>query len=430
MRSFTAFRTTVGILVALALALPQARADDYAAEMANVVAAPPVREAMRLIDTLDQQTIDWMIELTELPAPPFKEADRAKFFSYLLEETGFDNEIDQAGNVLARIPGDGNGRTLAIVAHLDTVFPEGTDVKVRHHDSEYCAPGISDNGRGLVAMLALARVIKEASIGLRNDILLVASVGEEGIGDLRGVRYLFRDGGPRIDEFIAIDGAGSSRVTVRSVGSIRYKLHIKGPGGHSFGAFGTANPAHALARAIYYFDQDAAEFVVTPGEKATYNVGRIGGGTSVNSIPFENWAEVDMRSADPQRLARLDEILKASVDRAIVEQNARRTEGAPLVSEPERIGFRPAGMTPMDTALVQRVTLAMKANGIDPDFRDGSTDANIPMSQGVPAVTVGGGGQSSGAHSLRECWVDDNSRVALKNIVLMTIASAGLVSAP
>ena len=398
---------------------------DYEAEVKGIATAPKVVQAMTVIDSLGEQSIAWLIELTEMPAPPFKEDKRAEFFAYLLREIGLSAEIDAEGNVISRISGSG-GETVAVVAHLDTVFPEGTDLRVRQQGNRYCAPGIGDNGRGLVALLAMAEAIISSGIKARGDILLVASVGEEGTGDLRGVRHLFRDGGPKIDHFVAIDGGGASRVTSSAVGSIRYKLNILGPGGHSWGAFGTANPAHALARAIHFFDQSAHQFVNTPGEKVTYNIGRIGGGTSVNSVPFENWAEIDMRSGDPARLSQLDEVLKAAVRRALEEQNSLRSLGAELTVELERIGFRPAGQTAMDSALVQRVSASMRHYGIEPAFNESSTDANVPMSKGVPAVTIGGGGASSGAHSLSECWVDENSAIAVKTALLIVLASAGL----
>lgn len=399
---------------------------DYDAEVQQIATAPKVVQAMASIDSLGEQSIAWLIELTEMPAPPFKEDKRAEFFAYLLREIGLSAEIDAEGNVISRIIGRNGGETVAVVAHLDTVFPEGTDLRVRQQDNRYCAPGIGDNGRGLVALLAMAEAITSSGIETLGDILLVASVGEEGTGDLRGVRHLFRDGGPKIDHFVAIDGGGSSRVTSRAVGSIRYKLNIRGPGGHSWGAFGTANPAHALARTIHFFDQAAHQFVNTTGEKATYNIGRIGGGTSVNSVPFENWAEIDMRSGDPERLSQLDEVLKAAIKRALEEQNSLRSLGEELTVELERIGFRPAGQTVMDSALVQRVSAAMRHYGIEPAFNESSTDANVSMSKGVPAVTIGGGGASSGAHSLNECWVDENSAIAVKTALLIVLASAGL----
>ncbi|MDZ7683675.1 MAG: M20/M25/M40 family metallo-hydrolase [Gammaproteobacteria bacterium] len=416
--------------VLLVIASGQVFAADYAEEVESLVARDDVREALEYISEADDEAEARLIELTEIPAPPFKESNRAEYYAYLLEEAGAQGvHLDKVGNVIGRIPGESGGKTLAIVAHVDTVFPEGTDVKVRREKGRYCAPGIGDNSRGLVTMLLIAQAIDEAGITPKHDILLVGSVGEEGIGDLRGVRHLLRNGGPRVDEFIGIDGGGSARITARAVGSIRYRLKIRGPGGHSYGAFGLANPAHALARAIHYFDQKAYAFVKSDGVKATYNIGRIGGGTSVNSIPFENWAEVDMRSVDSGRLLELDAIFRRAVETAVNEQNGRRERGKRLKADPERIGLRPAGETPLDTPLVQRVMATMRYSGIEPLLREGSTDANLPMSMGIPAVTIGGGGSTTGAHSLSECWLDKNSEVAVKNALVITLASVGVVDA-
>lgn len=402
----------------------QAQDYDYELEAREAFAREDVARAIALVESLDEESIDWLVKLTEIPAPPFMEQPRGEFYMFLLEEAGIDNvTMDDVGNVIARIPGRRGGKTLAVVAHLDTVFPEGTQLLVEQEGDRYCAPGVGDNGRGLVAMLVLARALVGADVNLAGDLLLVASVGEEGIGDLRGVRHLFRDGGPAIDEFIAIDGGGASRIVTTSVGSIRYRLSFRGPGGHSWGAFGLANPAHALSRAIYLFDQAAHAYVNTTGDKVTYNIGRIGGGTSVNSIPFENWAEIDMRSANPDRLAQINKILETAAERALAEQNELKTHGASLTIEMERIGFRPAGSTDENGPLVQRMSAAMRHGGVEPEYRGSSTDANVPMSLSVPAITIGGGGQSRGAHSLHECWEDKNSNVAIQNALLTIVTS-------
>lgn len=414
--------------LALLLLAGHATAADYADRIRALVERDDVQEALDYIEDAGDEAEARLIELTEIPAPPFQEANRAEYYAYLLEESGVDEvSIDEEGNVIGVIEGETGERTLALVAHIDTVFPEGTDVKVRQNGNQYCAPGIGDNSRGLVTLLLLAQAIDDADIAIDDNLLLVGSVGEEGIGDLRGVRHLLRAGGPRIDEFIAIDGGGSARITNRAVGSIRYRLKIEGPGGHSYGAFGLANPAHALARAIHYFDQEAYLFVNSEGARTTYNIGRIGGGTSVNSIPFENWAEVDMRSADPGRLAELDGIFRGAVETALNEQNGRRSRGEMLRADFERIGYRPAGETPLDSPLVQRIMATMRFSGIEPVLRAGSTDANVPMSLGIPAVTIGGGGNTFGAHSLSECWTDDDSAVAVKNALLITLSTVGVV---
>ena len=245
---------------------------------------------------------------------------RAAHYQGLVREAGLEAGIDEIGNVVARRSGRTGGRTIAVVAHLDTVFPEGTDVTVRRDGDKLMAPGIADDTRGLVTMLAIIKLMARHGLDTRDDVLFVGSVGEEGIGDLRGVKHLFRDGGPEIDAFIAIDGTSNTRVLNHAIGSHRYRVRFLGPGGHSWGAFGLGNPAHAMARAIKLFDDRAGEYV-TGGAKTTYNIGRIGGGTSINSIPFENWMEVDMRSMEPGRLDEIDAIFQAAMTR-----RARRTE--------------------------------------------------------------------------------------------------------
>ncbi|MEX2327567.1 MAG: M20/M25/M40 family metallo-hydrolase, partial [Pseudomonadales bacterium] len=350
----------------LAIVTALAFAADYDQEIETLAGHDEIQIALSVIDETSDEALDWLVEINEIPAPPFKEDVRAGYYMQLMRNVGVaDVSIDEEGNVLARIPGRVGNKTVAVVAHLDTVFPEGTKLLVHRSGNEYCAPGIGDNSRGLVAMLVLAKAIITAEIPLDQDVLLVGSVGEEGIGNLRGVRHLLRDDGPFIDEFIAIDGGGASRMTLVAVGSIRYRLKFKGPGGHSWGAFGRANPAHALARAIYYFDEAASRYVNSDGAKVTYNIGRMGGGTSVNSIPFENWAEIDMRSVDPGRLKRIDELLTAAISRALAEQNELRTLEEALSVEKEEIGFRPAGETPVDSPLIQRFMAAMRHHGIE-----------------------------------------------------------------
>jgi acetylornithine deacetylase/succinyl-diaminopimelate desuccinylase-like protein len=404
-------------------------ATDYDAEIRSVAESENVRAAMASMEAMGPELETMLIELTEIPAPPFMEEARGRRYAEILESVLPGSvSTDAEGNVIGRIEGAGDGDTVAIVAHLDTVFPPGTDVTVRREGDKLCAPGIGDNSRGLVLMYALAHALTGHGTRPKGDVLLIASVGEEGVGDLRGMRHLFREGGPRIDQFIAIDGGSESRVLNQAVGSIRYKLTFRGPGGHSWGAFGAANPAHALARAIHLFDEAAASFVGEQGAKTTYNIGRIGGGTSVNSIPFENWAEIDMRSEDPVRLDGIDAILKKRVQRALEEQNQLVTRGDKLTVEMKRIGFRPAGNVSVDEPLLQRVLAATRYLGSEPSLIAGSTDANIPISMGIPAVTIGRGGRGEAAHSLRECWTDDNSHIAIQKALIVTLATAGMVT--
>jgi len=301
------------------------------------------------------------------------------------------------------------------VAHLDTVFPEGTDVTVEREGDKLVAPGIGDDTAGLCLVLAVVRALQAAVIATDAELLFVGSVGEEGLG------------GPRIDSFIAVDGGSAERVTHRALGSHRYRVTFRGPGGHSWGAFGLANPAHALGRAVYHFEQSAAEFVST-GVKTSYNVGRIGGGTSVNSIPFENWMEVDMRSESPERLKQIDALLQAAVALALEESNQERfrKRGDPLTVDVEMIGDRPSGETPVEAPLVRRALAATRFFGVEPKLGIGSTDSNIPISKGVPAITIGRGGSGSGAHSLDEWWADTEGGVGVKKALLILLAEAGV----
>jgi acetylornithine deacetylase/succinyl-diaminopimelate desuccinylase-like protein len=375
---------------------------------------------------LEPQTEKDLIELTEIPAPPFKEEKRGARYAEMLREAGMPEvEIDGAGNVVTRFHGTTGGETVAVVAHLDTVFPEGTEVTVRREGNRLLAPGIGDDTRGLALMLTVVRAMLRSGVKTRGDVLFVASVGEEGLGDLRGVKHLLREGGPKIDQFIAVDGGSTDRVLNQAIGSYRYKITFKGPGGHSWGAFGLGNPAHALSRFIYHFDEEAGEFVIE-GPRTSYNIGRIGGGTSVNAIPFENWAEVDMRSEDPEQLRKIDEIMKKAVDRALQEQNQRKLRGDPLTVEVEMLGNRPSGTVDPSTPLIQRALAATRHFGVEPQLDTGSTDANVPIALGIPATTIGRGGESDGAHALHEWWSNVDGHLGIQKALLLAVASAGI----
>ena len=411
-------------LLATPVAAP---AQDHESEIRALSERRDVRRAFSVIESTRDRFIEELIELTEIPAPPFGEEKRAARFAELLEDTGLrDVTIDAVGNVLARRPGDSE-RVIAMVAHLDTVFPEGTDVTVGRDGDELAAPGIGDDTAGLCLVLALIRALQAAVIATDAELLFVGSVGEEGLGDLRGVKHLFREGGPRIDSFIAVDGGSAERVMHRALGSHRYRVTFRGPGGHSWGAFGLANPAHALGRAVYHFEQSAAEFVST-GVKTSYNVGRIGGGTSVNSIPFENWMEIDLRSESPERLKQIDALLQEAVALALEESNQERfrKRGDPLTVSVEMIGDRPSGETPIEAPLVGRALAATRFFGVEPTLGIGSTDSNIPISKGVPSITIGRGGSGSGAHSLDEWWADTEGGVGVKKALLVLLAEAGV----
>lgn len=422
--------------VLLALANPTAEADGgrYDREIGALAARPVVRSALDRIVALERANMERLIVLTEIEAPPFGEAARAGRFAAMLEAAGLaDVSSDSVGNVLGRWQGDGRPETVAVVAHLDTVFPAGTDVRVREGEPiesaepRWYAPGIGDNARGLVLLLTLVESLVDAGVRTERNLLFVGSVGEEGIGDLRGVKHLLREGGPRIDELIAIDGGDDQRVLNHAVGSHRYRITLRGQGGHSWGAFGLANPAHALASAIHEFDA-AARRLVASGSRTTYNIGLLGGGTSVNAVPFESWAEVDLRSESPTRLLEIDELLREAFARAVARHNEMRDRGEPLEVAFKSIGKRPSGFVDPETPLIQRALAAARHFGIEPLLGSGSTDANVAIARGIPATTISRGGVSRGAHSLEEWWSARDVEIGAQKALLLVLASAGVVA--
>lgn len=405
---------------------PAASGNAYTQQAERLMSRTEIAAAFRDIEANRERNNQWLIELNQIPAPPFREEERAKAVARRFTEVGLtDVRIDEVGNVLGRRPGGGGGRTVALVAHIDTVFPPGVDVTVKREGDLFSAPGVGDNTRGVVVLLALADALQRHGVRTRDDVLFVGSVGEEGLGDLRGVRHLFGKGKPAIDSFIAIDGGDIDRLVHAGVGSNRYRVTFRGPGGHSYGAFGRAHPHQALAEAISLFTQAAAPITRSPGAKATFSVGQIGGGTSVNSIPFESWMEVDMRSTDPRKLDRIDAAFRSAIAAALDAENARRTGGDGLTVEIESVGKRPAGEVDPKAALVQRSIAAIEALGRTPELQASSTDANIPIWLGVPAVTIGRGGVSRDSHAPSESWEDRDSHLAIQLALLLTLLEAG-----
>lgn len=407
--------------------IPTKAKDSFRNEIKLLAKQKKIISAFQLIDQLEPLTLKDHIFLTEIPAPPFKEKERVVAYQKLLEEAGADKVwIDSTGNVLALRKGVKGDKTIALDAHLDTVFPEGTDVKVKKRGDSLFAPGILDDSRGLAVVLTVLRALEKAGIETRENILFVGSVGEEGPGDLRGVKALFRKGAMPIDSWISADGGGGTigQVVNAGVGSIRYRITAKGPGGHSYGSFGLGNPHHLLGRVIYYFDEEASVYT-SQGIKTTYNVGRIGGGTSINSIPFESWMEVDMRSEDPARLQAINDIFLKAIDRATKEYNSKIKQGPALTVEVKQIGFRPSGKTDADSPIVQQALAAAEYFKAETFTIFESTNSNIPISKGVPAVTLNLGGKGANSHSLSEWWMNDNGTDAIKMILLVVLAQAG-----
>lgn len=399
---------------------------QFKAEIAAIQSNRSVQQALQHIVAIEPQSRRDLIELTEIPAPPFGEEDRARRFAEMLREAGLTNvTIDDVGNVIGRRAGRNSGRVIAYAAHLDTVFPADTDVTVRFDDEKMYAPGIGDNTRGLVTVLGVLRAMEKAGIETDADVLFIGNVGEEGLGDLRGVKHLFRDGAPKIDTLIAVDGGESSRIVYGGVGSHRYRVTFRGPGGHSWGAFGLASPHHALGRAIAVFVENAPT-VTSVGEKTSYNVGRIGGGTSINSIAFESWMEIDMRSGDQDKLDDVDAILQAAIEQALQEENAARLDGPELTVDVERVGTRPAAQGNEDWPIVQRAIAATMAFGIKPELHISSTDANLPISKGVPAVTMSRGGVSGNSHAPDEWWQNMDGHIGIQIGLITLLAEAGI----
>lgn len=399
----------------------------YAQEIEAIALDSRVQEALSYIEGLEEPSVQDLVYLTEIPAPPFMEKTRAAAFAEMLREAGADSVwLDEVGNVLALRRGTVGDRTVAVDGHLDTVFPEETDVTVRFRGDTLFAPGIGDDARGLVVVRNVLMTMAALDLRTEADLLFIGTVGEEGLGDLRGVKHLFREGGPRIDAFIAVDGGGDDGIVNQGVGSIRYRVTFRGAGGHSWGAFGLAHPHNALAGAIRHF-VTAADAHTRSGPRTSYNVGRIGGGTSVNSIPFESWMEVDMRSLDPVSLAELDRHFQEAIRRGLEEENAILRRGDPLTVEVETVGSRPAGLLdPATTTLIQRAMAAIRFQGKEPGLGSGSTNANIPISLGVPAVGLGRGGRGGGNHSLDEWWLGVDAHLAAQNVLLVVLAEGGL----
>lgn len=399
---------------------------QYEKEIASLAKKKSVKEAFQTIEQLSPQATENLILLTEIPAPPFKEEKRAAKYAEMLKEYGADSVwIDGEGNAIGLRKGTRREKTVVLEAHIDTVFPEETDVKVRQKGDTLFAPGIMDDTRGLAMILTVLQAMEQHAIETEADVLFIGAVGEEGLGDLRGVKYLFREGGPTIDAYIAVDGSGLGRITHEGLGSHRYKVTFKGPGGHSWGAFGLVNPHHALGKAITYFAEEADEYT-REGPKTSYNVGMIGGGTSVNAIPFESWMQVDMRSESPEKLEGIDKIFQAAIQKAVDEENSVKRRGDDLAVEIEMIGDRPSGKLPADLPLVQRTIAATQFFGEEPLLRIGSTNSNTPISKGIPAVTIGAGGEGGKAHSLEEWYIPKDDYLAAQRTLLLLLAEASL----
>ena len=409
----------IGVLLLLGIGTALGQTPNE--RVARIQADENYQKALAFIDEDYPLFVEELIELTEIPAPPFMESERGAVYRQKLQELGLESvEIDAVGNVMGIRPG-GEGPLLVVAAHLDTVFPEGTDVRVRRAGTRLSAPGIGDDTAGLALLLAVIRAMDAAGIQTAGDLLFVGNVGEEGPGDLRGMKYLFLEGpySDQIKGFVSVEGGRQVDITNAALGSKRYRVTFSGPGGHSYNAFGLVSPAFAMGNAI----RKLSALEVSEDPKTTFNVGVIGGGTSVNSIPFESWMEVDIRSEEREQLEDVAETFLELMYEAVAEENETRSTGQGRIElKVDVIGNRPLGEISLNTPLVENTAASFRAFGIEPTYSRSSTDSNIPISLGIPAVTIDRGGMGGRSHSLDE-WVDVEKPGTVKGIqvVLTTI---------
>jgi len=393
-------------------------------EVARLAELRAVHEAFAWFRASSRELEDLQLELTAVPSPPWGEAARAEWLRARFEDLGLSEvQQDELGNVFGILPGsEPNAPLVALSAHLDTVFPAGTPIQVSREGGKLYGPGISDNGAGLVALLAIARVLKETGIEHATPVVFIGNVGEEGEGDLRGMRHIFEQ--PRwadaIRTMVVVDGAGTDTVICEALGSRRYEITVRGSGGHSWSDFGIPNPVVALARIIDRFTQTT----VPTNPKTTYNIGTVEGGTSVNSIPQSATMRVDTRSASVEQLDRLERALREAVQDGTAATSGKKKNG--LTAEVRVIGDRPAAELPSESRLLKMIRAVDAQLNNSARLQRASTDANIPLSLGREAIAIGAGGSGGGAHTVNE-WYDAAGRdLGLKRILLLTLALSGV----
>ena len=390
-----------------------------------VASRPEVRRAREWLERFDGETLAWQRSIAGIPAPTGDEGRRADVVAERLGEMGLATQRrDAAGNVIAR-RGDVEAAGVVVAAHLDTVFRADTDLTVRQHGPRYIAPGISDNARGLAGIIALAGALRHAAIRTAVPVTFIATTGEEGAGDLAGAKHLFSDPTFQPEAFIALDGAGTDRVVHRALGSRRLRAAFRGPGGHSWAAFGVANPTHAVGVAAAAI----GELPLPTEPRSTASVVRIGGGSGLNTIPQEAWLELDLRSESEEALDALYGGVTQALDRALDVANRRRAAGTlPLTLQITPLGHRPSGATEPGHALVQSAVSATLSVGHKAELAAASTDANIAISRGVPGIALGAGGRGGDAHLETEWYENVDAPAGLFRALLVTCAAAGLVA--
>lgn len=381
-----------------------------------------VQAGLEFLKSDNTNTTEEQIEITAIESPTFEEQIRGGVYKEKLQDLGIDDvKIDEVGNVFGIRKGTGDGPSLVVCAHLDTVFPAGTDIVAKRIDGKIFAPGISDDGRGLASVLTIIRALNASAIKTTGDLIIGATVCEEGLGDLKGVKHLFNTRND-IDGFISIEPGAPERITYLGTGSKRYIVTYKGPGGHSFGSFGTANPIHALGRAIA--EISSLDTPATP--KTTFNVGVINGGTSVNTISETASMTIDLRSNEQQELIKLEKTVLDIVHKAANTENAFWGKTEEVTVECKAVGSRPAGTQSEHSNMVQAALASTVALGFDPILDEASsTDSNVPIHLGIPAVTLGGGGDAGGFHTLEEYYDPTDAHFGVQKVFLTIIGLLG-----
>jgi tripeptide aminopeptidase len=394
-------------------------------ELSAVMESSAFETARRVVHETDDLTVRHMVDATGIPSPTGQEAARGRWLADGMRELGLDSAVDDVGNVISSAPCAAPGEpAIVVAAHLDTVFAAGTPVTVRRDGTRLAAPGISDNSRGLAGMLALARSLAAAGWPTRAPVVFVGTVGEEGAGDLRGAKHYMAAHRDRTGVFIALDGAGATRIINSGVGSRRLRVRFHGPGGHSWSDFGSPSAIHAAGRAVA-----ALAALPLPGDpRTTLSVGRIGGGTSVNAIAAEAWIELDLRSEELPPLREIEARVRQALDRAAAAESSAADSAAEdrtMACEIEVFGDRPAGRTPADHALVRLAHAATRAVGLTPELAASSTDANVAMAEGVPAISIGAGGEAAGIHTVGEWYDNAGGPQGLERALLVVLGAAG-----